>query len=62
MREHGGSGTDMTNAVGKHHARYLNFYRCTRCATEWEDVWDATCDDECPRCGTVMTPYASDDP
>ena len=63
MREHGGSGTDMTTAVGKHHvaARYLNFYRCTRCATEWEDARDATCDDECPRCGTIMTPHASDD-
>jgi len=41
--------------------RFMNLYRCTNCATEWEDAWDATCDDECPRCGTVMTPYLSDD-
>jgi len=40
--------------------RYLNFYKCINCRNEWEDSWDAMCDDECPQCGTIMTPYQSD--
>ena len=27
---------------------FRNFYRCDRCGNEWEDVWSATCDDDCP--------------
>lgn len=34
-----------------------NFYSCTQCTCKWDDQWDCGCDDECPQCGTVMTPY-----
>jgi DNA-directed RNA polymerase subunit RPC12/RpoP len=41
---------------------FRNFYRCERCSNEWEDVWSATCDDDCPRCGARhMSPYKSED-
>jgi len=40
--------------------RFRNYYRCT-CGEEWGDEWDAMCDDECPECGTIMTPYRSED-
>ena len=41
--------------------RFLNRYRCTRCATEWEDRWDCACDDRCPNCDTPHSPYESED-
>ena len=31
--------------------RFCNFYRCERCGNKWEDVWSATCDDDCRACG-----------
>ena len=30
---------------------FRNFYRCANCGHEWEDVWSAMCDDDCPHCG-----------
>jgi hypothetical protein len=41
--------------------RFRNYYKCVECGNEWEDEWDSTCDDECPNCGTIMTPYESED-
>lgn len=42
--------------------RFLNHYRCSECGQEWNDIWSATCDDDCPKCGARhISPYASDD-
>lgn len=41
--------------------RWLNKYECLDCDTTWEDTWSCQCDDDCPKCGTTMTPYDSDD-
>jgi DNA-directed RNA polymerase subunit RPC12/RpoP len=41
---------------------FRNFYKCYRCNEEWEDVWSATCDDDCPHCGARhCSPYKSED-
>ena len=41
---------------------FRNYYRCASCFCEWEDVWTATCDDDCPQCGARhMSPYESED-
>jgi predicted nucleic acid-binding Zn-ribbon protein len=40
---------------------YENSYKCTGCGEEWMDEWSCEVDDECPNCGTVMTPYESKD-
>ena len=50
------------NAAPSETPRFRNFYRCDRCRHEWEDVWSATCDDDCPACGARhMSPYHSED-
>lgn len=41
--------------------RFRNYYECEKCGEEWTDEWDSTCDDECPVCRTVMSPYHSED-
>jgi hypothetical protein len=42
---------------------YANYYRHVDCpvntAIEWEGIWTATCDDECPACGAAISPYKS---
>jgi hypothetical protein len=41
---------------------FRNFYRCPYCSTEWEDVWDSMCDDDCPACEERhISPYKSED-
>lgn len=40
---------------------YVNKYQCTSCGEEWEDTWTCMVDDECPKCGTIMTPYGSEE-
>jgi hypothetical protein len=41
---------------------FRNYYRCVGCCYEWEDVWSATCDDDCPHCGARhMSAYESED-
>jgi hypothetical protein len=41
---------------------FRNYYKCYRCHEEWEDVWSATCDDDCPHCGARhCSPYKSED-
>lgn len=43
---------------------YTNYYRHPDCpvnpAIEWEDMWTAMCDDECPACGAAVSPYKSE--
>lgn len=41
---------------------FRNFYKCYRCDFEWEDVYDAQPDDDCPECGARhVSPYKSED-
>jgi hypothetical protein len=41
---------------------FRNHYRCARCGHEWDEVWTAQCDDDCPNCDARhMSPYKSDD-
>lgn len=43
-------------------AWFLNQYLCEDCEREWEDEWSATCDDDCPHCGSRhMESYDSAD-
>lgn len=43
-------------------ARFLNYYQCPACKHKWTDLWDATCDDDCPSCGhRHVSPYHSAD-
>jgi hypothetical protein len=43
-------------------AWFVNSYQCYRCHHEWDDVWSATCDDDCPACGARhVSPYESND-
>jgi hypothetical protein len=43
-------------------AWFLNQYRCEDCGLKWEEEWSATCDDDCPHCGSRhMEPYDSVD-
>jgi len=47
--------------------KFRNYYKCVKelddklCNTEWEDEWDCTCDDRCPKCNTAVSPYKSED-
>lgn len=38
---------------------YINEYHCPDCNTDWTDLWDCMCDDECPECGCICTPESS---
>ena len=43
-------------------ALFRNHYHCERCGHNWTDVWSATCDDDCPSCGSRhYSPYQSED-
>ncbi len=49
-------------AADNENQQFLNHYRCPRCQHEWSDVWTATCDDDCPKCGTRhISPYDSEE-
>ena len=39
---------------------FINFYRCG-CGETWQNVWDSTCDDRCPKCRKAIQPYHSED-
>lgn len=39
---------------------YRNHYSCV-CGEQWEDEWDCTCDDRCPKCDTSISPHMSED-
>lgn len=41
---------------------FRNFYVCYRCGHEWDDIWPAMVDDDCPQCGARhVSPYHSED-
>jgi hypothetical protein len=43
-------------------AWFRNQYLCEDCECEWQDEWSATCDDDCPECGSRhMEPFDSID-
>ena len=37
-----------------------NAYICRGCDEVWTDTWSWQCDDECPECGTSVSPETSD--
>lgn len=41
--------------------RFINHYTCADCGEEWQDQWSCGCDDDCPACGTTMTPHTSEE-
>jgi hypothetical protein len=43
-----------TNEAGKE-VMILSRYR--HCGTQWTDLWDCACDDECPVCGNEIQSY-----
>lgn len=47
-----------TSAPGKQ--LWDNHYECP-CGEEWTDRWSATCDDDCPKCGTTCSPSSSEE-
>lgn len=49
----------MPDTTEKTEKAFVNHYKCEKCGYKWADIWDSRCDDECPECGTVMTPYES---
>jgi hypothetical protein len=54
--------TEKLQALNDFQFKFRNFYQCPRCDYKWEDMWDSTCDDECPECGNRdISPYESVD-
>ncbi|MFN0278980.1 MAG: hypothetical protein ACKVRN_10295 [Pyrinomonadaceae bacterium] len=49
---------------GEDEIEYTNYYCHDDCPVnpgiEWEDIWTATCDDECPACRADVSPYKSE--
>lgn len=39
---------------------YRNYYECDDCGEQWEDEWDSTCDDPCPKCEVPYSPMRSE--
>lgn len=39
---------------------FHNTYSCDECGVEWEDEWSCEVDDDCPCCGSAITPSRSD--
>ena len=40
---------------------FRNYYRCHRCAFDWDNEDDCTCNDRCPRCNAEIEPHESED-
>jgi tRNA G26 N,N-dimethylase Trm1 len=40
---------------------FKNYYYCERCGEEWDDMWDTSCDDQCPECNAEINPYKSEE-
>jgi hypothetical protein len=38
-------------------ALYTNHF--VHCGVRWTDTWSCQCDDDCPRCGREIEPWAS---
>jgi hypothetical protein len=41
--------------------QYNNYYHCEKCNINWQDQWDAMCNDRCPNCRSETEPYKSDE-
>ncbi len=39
----------------------INHYECSKCHKAWHDRWSGPITDACPKCGTVVEPYASEE-
>jgi DNA-directed RNA polymerase subunit RPC12/RpoP len=52
------SNTALSKDVPK---KFHNFYKCSECATEWEDEWDSACNDRCPKCNAEIEPTRSEE-
>ena len=48
---------DLTIELKEEKQMFMNYYRCPICKHEWEDQWDATCNDKCPNCNKEIEPY-----
>lgn len=40
---------------------FVNHYHCPDCDVSWDDEWDCTCNDRCPKCNAEIEPDSSDD-
>lgn len=40
---------------------FENDYSCPSCDTKWTDQWSCTSDDDCPQCGTTVSPFESNE-
>jgi predicted Zn-ribbon and HTH transcriptional regulator len=41
--------------------RFINYYECSECGTNWQNEDDCTCNDRCPNCDTEIEPTKSED-
>ncbi len=39
---------------------YSNSYHCQECDQSWVDTWSCAADDDCPECGSAISPEASE--
>lgn len=39
---------------------FINHYHCSDCNEDWDDEWECTCDDKCPKCNKAYQPYKSE--
>ena len=54
-----------TNLANQAHAAdappwYLNTYHCPVCLCDWQDQWDAECNDRCPQCNKEIQPLQNE--
>lgn len=52
---------DKKRAYAEDGAWFENDYSCPDCDTKWTDEWSCTCDDECPSCGSSVSPFESNE-
>ena len=52
---------DPTTSIDLKEYLFRNFYKCSECGTEWQDEWDCTCNDRCPKCNAEIEPFKSED-
>jgi hypothetical protein len=39
---------------------YGRYFECSRCGTEWYDIWCSDCNDRCPNCNGEIEPSESE--
>jgi hypothetical protein len=50
----------LPEAEERDEPQFINHYDCP-CGNAWTDQWTATCDDDCPACGTTCEPTRSEE-